>query len=265
MPVSRSSTRPAPTARGVLKILGVTLRDRRDQAVIATKFGSQGIEDRGSRAELIRSLEASLRALRTDYVDLLQLHFPDPKTPIAETLDALDVVVRAGKVRYIGCSNFSGWMVADAHWTSSTLHLEPFVSVQNQWSLLRREIEVEVTTAADRFGLGVLPFFPLASGLLTGKVSRDGGAPSHSRLGDSRFKSVLTSVNFDKLDRLRPFAEQRGWTLTRLALSWLASHPVVSSVIAGATSPTQVQENASSTVADLSAEDVTEVAHLVAS
>jgi aryl-alcohol dehydrogenase-like predicted oxidoreductase len=247
------------------EFLGVALRDRRDQAVVATKFGSQGIEARGSRAELIRSLEASLRALRTDFVDVLQLHFPDPTTPIAETLDALDTVVRAGKVRYIGCSNFSGWMVADAHWTSDTLHLAPFVSVQNQWSLLRREIEVEVTTAADRFGLGVLPFFPLASGLLTGKVAREGGAPTHSRLGDSRFKSILTSQNFDKLDRLRPYAEQRGWTLTRLALSWLASHPVVSSVIAGATSPAQVQENASSTVADLSAEDVAEVAGLVES
>ena len=245
------------------KYLGVALDGRRDRAVVATKFGAQRIEARGSRAELIRSLEASLRALQTDYVDLLQLHVPDPLTPIAETLDALDTVVRAGKVRYIGCSNFSGWMVADAHWTSSTLHLEPFVSVQNQWSLLRREIEVEVTTAADRFGLGVLPFFPLASGLLTGKVSRNEEPPPHSRLGDNRFNAVLTPPNFDKLDRLRPFADQRGWTLTRLALSWLASHPVVSSVIAGATSPTQVQENASSTVADLSAEDVDQVAHLV--
>jgi aryl-alcohol dehydrogenase-like predicted oxidoreductase len=247
------------------EFLGVALDGRRDRAVVATKFGAQRVEARGSRAELIRSLEASLRALRTDYVDLLQLHVPDPRTPIAETLDALDTVVRAGKVRYIGCSNFSGWMLADAHWTSSTLHLEPFVSVQNQWSLLRREIEVEVTTAADRFGLGVLPFFPLASGLLTGKVTRNEEPPSHSRLGDSRFNSVLTSHNFDKLDRLRPFAEQREWTLTRLALSWLASHPVVSSVIAGATSPAQVKENASSTIADLSAEDVVEVAQLVES
>ncbi len=247
------------------EFLGVALDGRRDQAVIATKFGAQGVEARGSRSVLIRSLEASLRALRTDYIDLLQLHVPDPLTPIAETLHALDAVVRAGKVRYIGCSNFSGWMVADAHWTSSTLHLEPFVSIQNQWSLVRREIEVEVTAAANRFGLGVLPFFPLASGLLTGKVTRDGQPPSQSRLNDSRFQSVLTPHNFDILDRLRPFADQRGWTLTRLALSWLASHPVVSSVIAGATSPKQVQENASSTVADLSAQDVVEVARLVES
>jgi aryl-alcohol dehydrogenase-like predicted oxidoreductase len=245
--------------------LGFALEGRRDQAVVATKFGSAGIEDRGSRAELIRSLEKSLRALRTDYVDLLQLHFPDPRTPIAETLDALDALVRTGKVRYIGCSNFTGWMLADAHWTSSTRLVEPFVSVQNQWSLLHREVEVEVTAAAERFGLGVLPYFPLASGLLTGTVTRDTAPPTGSRLSDARFQSALTPANFDKVERLRAFAKERDWTLTRLALSWLASHRVVSSVIAGATSPAQVQENAASTLADLSAEEIGQVAGLVES
>jgi len=245
--------------------LGASLDGRRDQVVLATKFGSGVIEDRGSRAELVRSLETSLRALRTDYVDLLQLHFPDPKTPIAETLEALDTVVRAGKARYVGCSNFTGWMLADAHWTSATRHVQPFVSVQNQWSLLQREIEVEVTTAAERFGLGVLPFFPLASGLLTGKATRDGGPPAGSRLSEARFRSTLTPATFDKLDGLQHFANERSWSLTRLALSWLASHPVVSSVIAGATSPAQVRENAASTLADLSAEEVAEVARLVES
>ncbi len=243
--------------------LGVALRGRRDRAVIATKFGSQRLADRGSRSELIRSLETSLRALGTDYVDLLQFHFPDPATPISETLDALDTVVQAGKVRYIGCSNFAGWMVADAHWTAATRHLEPFVSLQNQWSLLHRAIEVEVTTAANRFGLGVLPFFPLASGLLTGKVDRATPPPADSRLSDSRFATGLTADNFDKVDRLRGWANERDWSLTRLALSWLASQPVVSSVIAGATSPAQITENAASTRADLSPAEVAEVAALV--
>jgi aryl-alcohol dehydrogenase-like predicted oxidoreductase len=233
--------------------------------VLATKFGAAGIEDRGSRAEAVRSLETSLRALHTDYIDLLQLHFPDPKTPIAETLDALDSLVRSGKVRYVGCSNFTGWMLADAHWTSTTRHVQPFVSVQNQWSLMQREIEVEVVDAAERFGLGVLPFFPLASGLLTGKATREAGPPAGSRLADRRFQSMLTTANFDKLERLQHFADERGWSLTRLALSWLASHPVVSSVISGATSPAQVRENAAATLADLSAEEVAEVARLVES
>jgi len=125
----------------------------------------------------VRSLETSLRALRTDYVDLLQFHFPDPKTPIAETLDALDTVVRAGKARYVGCSNFTGWMLADAHWTSATRHVQPFVSVQNQWSLLQREIEVEVTTAAERFGLGVLPFFPWPQACSPARPLGTGGHP----------------------------------------------------------------------------------------
>jgi aryl-alcohol dehydrogenase-like predicted oxidoreductase len=243
--------------------LGVALSGRREQVVLATKFGSAGIKDRGSRAELLRSLDLSLRALRTDYIDLLQLHVPDPRTPIAETLDALDAVVRAGKVRYIGCSNFTGWMLADASWTSATRSIQPFVAVQNQWSLLQRAIETEVTAAAERFGLGVLPYFPLASGLLTGKATRESGPPAGSRLSDSRFQGALTPGNFDKVERLGRFAQDRGWSLTRLALSWLASQPVVSSVIAGATSPSQVAENAASTLPDLSPEEVAEVGQLV--
>src|SRR5581483_43972 len=141
---------------------------------------------RGSRTEIVRSAETSLRALDTDYIDLLQFHVPDPETPIAETLAALDDLVHAGKVRYVGCSNFTGWMLADAHWTAATRGFSPFVSVQNQWSLLQREIETEVTTAAARFGVGVLPYFPLASGLLTGKM-RGGTAPEGSRLSSQAF------------------------------------------------------------------------------
>lgn len=242
--------------------LGAALKGRRDEAVIATKFGAVRIEDRGSRSELIRSLETSLRALDTDYVDLLQLHYSDPRTPIAETLDALDDVVRAGKVRYVGCSNATGWWIADAHWTAATRHVQPFVSVQNEWSLLNRRIEGEVTAAAERFGLGVLPFFPLASGLLTGKVRPGQPAPEGSRLSDPRFGAFASPANLDKVERLRAFADERGWTMTRLALSWLASHGVVSSVIAGATSPEQVRENAASTVADISPDDLDAIGRL---
>jgi aryl-alcohol dehydrogenase-like predicted oxidoreductase len=243
--------------------LGAALRQHRDQAVIATKFGFGPPQADGSRAWLLKSVEASLRALKTDYIDLLQLHVPDPLTPIAETLDTLDVLVRSGKVRYIGCSNFTGWMVADAYWTSTTRHIQPFVSVQNEWSLLHREIEVEVTSAAEYFGLGVLPYFPLASGLLTGKAKRNGAPPAGSRLSEQRFASALIAANFDKIERLESFANQRSWSLTRLALSWLASQSTVSSVIAGATSSEQVRENAASTLSDLSADEIGQVAGLV--
>ena len=243
--------------------LGAALKGHRDEVVIATKFGSAMIEDRGSRAELIRSLDTSLRALDTDYVDLLQFHYPDPKTPVAETLDALDDVVRAGKVRYVGCSNAAGWWIADAHWTAATRHTAPFASVQNEWSLLKRQIEVEVTTAAERFGLGVLPFFPLTSGLLTGKVRPGQPAPADSRLADQRFGAVASEANLAKVERLRAYADKRGWSMTRLALSYLASHDVVSSVIAGATKAEQVRENAAATLSDLTPEDLAEIRSVV--
>lgn len=243
--------------------LGAALKGHRDEVVLATKFGSSRVEDRGSRSELLGSLETSLRALRTDHVDLLQLHYPDPKTPIAETLDALDAVVASGKVRYIGSSNMTGWMIADAHWTALTRHVQPFVSVQNEWSLLRREIEVEVTGAAERFGLGILPYFPLASGLLTAKAGLGGSAPAGSRLSDERFSSVLSKGNLDRVTKVASWAGARGWTATRVALSFLASHRVVGSVIAGATSPAQVLENAASTGSDLSPDELDELGGLL--
>ena len=244
------------------EFLGVALKGRREQAIVATKFGSGRLSaPRGSRSEILRSAEASLRALDTDYLDLLQFHVPDPETPIAETLEALDDLVRSGKVRYVGCSNFTGWMIADAHWTAATRGLTPFVSVQNQWSLLQRDIETEVTTAAARFGVGVLPYFPLASGLLTGKM-RGGTAPEGSRLSSQAFGWVANERNFEKVERLAAYADERGWTLTRLALSWLASQPVVGSVIAGATSAEQVRENAGSTLTDLTADEVREIGEL---
>ncbi|MEX2253956.1 MAG: aldo/keto reductase [Acidimicrobiia bacterium] len=248
-------------------MLGKALGARRADVIVATKFGlGRGPDDLGgSRRHVITSVETSLRELGTDWIDLFQLHFPDTVTPIAETLDALSDLVHQGKVRYLGCSNFTGWMVADAHWTSATRDLEPFVSAQNEWSLLNRAIEQEVVPACERFGLGVIPYFPLASGLLTGKVRRGEAPPEGSRLRADHFAHVLHDVNFDKLERLEAWGKEHDRTLTEIALSWLASQPVVSSVIAGATSPEQVTANAAATRNDLTTEAIAEIAALVAS
>ena len=241
----------------------MALRGRRDRVVLATKFGSARLEARGSRSEVVRSVEASLRALDTDWIDLLQFHFPDPATPIAETLAALDDLVHQGKVRYLGCSNFTGWQLADAAWEARTAHRTPFVSVQNQWSLLHRDIEQEVTGAAAHFGLSVLPYFPLASGLLTGKVGAGDGHPGGQPPRDRPLR--LGGHRGQRGRRRAPagLGRDRGWSPTRVALSWLASHGVVGSVIAGATSPEQVRANAEATVPDLTAAERTEVASLV--
>jgi aryl-alcohol dehydrogenase-like predicted oxidoreductase len=247
-------------------MLGRALGARRAEVIVATKFGLGRSPDDlgGSRRHVIASVETSLRELDTDWIDLFQLHFPDTVTPIAETLDALSDLVHEGKVRYVGCSNLAGWMVADAHWTAQTRQLEPFVSAQNEWSLLNRAVEQEVIPACDRFGLGVIPYFPLASGLLTGKVRRGEAPPESSRLSADHFAHVLHDDNFDKLDRLEAWGQEHGRTLTEVALSWLASHPVVSSVIAGATSPEQVAANAVATRTDLTSDEVDEIAALVA-
>jgi aryl-alcohol dehydrogenase-like predicted oxidoreductase len=248
-------------------MLGKALGARREEVVVATKFGlGSGPDDLGgSRRHIVRSVETSLRELGTDWIDVFQLHFPDGVTPIEETIDALTDLVHQGKVRYLGCSNFAGWMIADAHWTASTRHLEPFVSAQNEWSLLNRAVEHEVVPACTRFGLGVIPYFPLASGLLTGKVRRGEAPPEGSRLNADHFAHVLHDQNFDRLERLEQWGDQHGRTLTEVALSWLASQPVVSSVIAGATSAEQVTTNAAATRTDLTPEQVTEIAALVTS
>ena len=246
-------------------MLGVALGKRRGDVIVATKFGlGRGPDDLGgSRRHIVGSVETSLRELDTDWIDLLQLHFPDTITPIEETLDALTDLVHEGKVRYLGCSNFTGWMVAVADWTARTRHLERFVSAQNEWSLLKRDVETEVVGAAARFGLGVIPYFPLASGLLTGKVRRGEPPPEGSRLNADHFAHVLHDDNFDRLERLEKWAIEHDRTLTEVALSWLASHDVVSSVIAGATSAEQVTANAAATKTDLTAEEVAEIAALV--
>jgi aryl-alcohol dehydrogenase-like predicted oxidoreductase len=234
------------------ELLGLALRGRREEFVVATKFGMnmQGAngEDhgvRGSRRYIRRAVEASLARLQTDHIDLYQLHRPDPVTPIEETLGALTELVHEGKVRYIGCSNFSGWQVADADWISRTAGLERFVSVQNRYSLLDRELEDEVGPAAERFGLGVLPYFPLEYGLLTGKYQRDSAAPEDSRAAlDPSRTGWLAEAEWDRIESIEAYAEARGLSMLDVAIAGLAAQPAVSSVISGATHGEQVLANA---------------------
>jgi aryl-alcohol dehydrogenase-like predicted oxidoreductase len=231
--------------------LGEFLQGQRDDVVLATKFGSdvrrRGLSNgedwgaRGSRRYVMRAVEGSLRRLRTDWIDLYQLHWPDTQTPIDETLAALDDLVHAGKVRYVGSSNFSGWQVADAEWTARTRNLTRFVSAQNQYSWLERDIEADLVPALQKFGIGLLPYFPLASGLLTGKYRRGEPAPAGSRL-EGR-DGAFSDATFDVLEALESFARARGVTLLDIAVGGLAAKPMVASVIAGATSREQVASN----------------------
>ncbi|MGI5212012.1 aldo/keto reductase [Plantactinospora sp. CA-290183] len=232
--------------------LGAALRGRRDDVVLATKFGMDmsGMNGpdhgaRGARRYVARAVEASLRRLGTDHIDLYQLHQPDPGTPIEETLSALDDLVRAGKVRYLGNSNFAGWQIADAAWTARTRGWAPFVSAQNQYSLLHRDAETEVVPAARRFGLGVLPYFPLANGLLTGKYQRGATPPQGSRLaGGGRYAQRLAAAPWDRIEAIERYAAERGLGMLDVAIGGLAAQPAVTSVIAGATTPEQVRANA---------------------
>jgi aryl-alcohol dehydrogenase-like predicted oxidoreductase len=234
------------------ELLGHALHGRRDEFVLATKFGMdmQGTngEDhgvRGSRRYVRRAVEASLRRLQTDHIDLYQLHQPDPVTPIEETLGAMTELVHEGKVRYLGCSNFDGWQVADAAWTSRTLGLERFVSVQNRYSLLDREVESEVVPASEKFGLGLLPFFPLEYGLLTGKYRRGEAAPAGSRADlDGSRAGWLANADWDRIEALEAYAAERGLSILDVAIAGLAAQPTVSSVISGVSNGDQVRTNA---------------------
>jgi len=251
-------------------MLGEALKGKRHDVVLATKFASPtgaGPDDRGgSRRYVMRAVEASLKRLGTDYIDLYQMHRPDPDTPIEETLGALDDLVTQGKIRYIGNSNFTGWQIADADWIARDGHINRFVSAQNNYSLLERKVEFEVNPACERFGLGMLPFFPLASGLLTGKYVRGEAPPEGTRLAawGPRGAAALNDKNFDRLEKLSSWADGRGKTLLDLAFAWLLGHPVVSSVIAGATRPEQVAANAAAGAWKLTHEEVEEVTKLAA-
>jgi aryl-alcohol dehydrogenase-like predicted oxidoreductase len=233
------------------ELLGAALGARRDEAVVATKFGSDvrgalGPDwgARGGRRYIHRAVEASLRRLGTDYIDLYQIHEPDQATPIEETLSTLDDLVHAGKVRYIGSSNFAGWQVADAAIRAQERNLTPFISAQNEYSLLNRDAELELIPACERFGVGVLPYFPLASGLLSGKYHRGELAPAGTRLAEPRSARWLADAPWDLLEELSRYAEKRGRTLLDVAIGALLARRAVASVIAGATSAEQIRTNA---------------------
>ncbi len=248
---------------GSEELLGAALKGRRDQVVLATKFGMdmEGMngDDRGARGSrwyVTRAVEASLRRLGTDYIDLYQLHQPDENTPIDETLSALDDLVRAGKVRYLGNSNFSGWQIADADWTARAAGRTPFISAQNQYSLLHREVETEIIPACERFGLGMLPFFPLDSGLLSGKYRRGQQPAEGTRLSLERYQRWLDGADWDTIEALTAFGEERGHSLLDVAIAGLAARPAVTGVIAGATTPEQVRANAAAGAWQLGVPDV---------
>ncbi len=250
------------------EFLGAALGKRRHDIILATKFGMPVGQDPkkrgGSRRWIMTAVEDSLRRLNTDYIDLYQHHQPDADTPIDETLRALDDLVTQGKVRYLGNSNYSGWQIADADWSSAGR--TRFVSAQNLYSLLERDVEREVLPACEHFGLGFLPFFPLASGLLSGKYRRGAAPPEGTRLAawGPRGQAALTDANFDRLEALEAWAGERGHTMLELAFAWLLGHEVVSSVIAGATSPEQVRTNAATAEWRLTPEEVAEVTKLAA-
>ncbi|BEP16205.1 aldo/keto reductase [Acidothermaceae bacterium B102] len=231
-------------------LMGEALKGKRDKIVLATKWGHQSTDmgyghaagAKGGRNYIRAAVEHSLQRLQTDYIDLYQLHTPDPVTPIEETLATLTELVTEGKVRYIGTSNFAGWEIARAAHVAKENGFVPFISAQNHYSLLERDLEADVIPACAAYGQGMLPYFPLANGLLTGKVRRDGGAPSDSRLAGR--DSYLTDDKFDRVEALEKWAAEHGRTLLEIAIAGLAAQPTVGSVIAGATKPEQVRANA---------------------
>jgi aryl-alcohol dehydrogenase-like predicted oxidoreductase len=246
------------------EFIGRALRGRRDDVIIATKFGSDIDNKRqGAKPAYVhRACEDSLERLATDHIDLYQLHRPDPSTPIADTLGALDELVRAGKVREIGCSNFSVDQLREADAAVSEGKAR-FVSVQNEFNLLHRDPERDVIPECRRIDVAFVPYFPLASGLLTGKYRRGKPAPEGTRIASGWHGEVFTNRNLGTIESLISFAESKGRTLLELALSWLASHDVVASVIAGATSPDQVKSNAGAAGWRLTQEEMAEVDAIV--
>lgn len=243
------------------ELLGDALGRKRADVVVATKFGLPMDEAKvlsgASRRYIMSAVEASLRRLKTDWIDFYQVHTPDPLTPIEETVCALDDLIAQGKIRYAGCSNFAAWQVTDAVWTAKSLQRTPFIAVQDEYSLLARDIERELVPAMVAHGLGFLPYFPLASGLLSGKY-RGGAKPPGARLTTSKnlMDLFLSDANLEKAERLGAFAEQRGHTLLELAFSWLLSRPAVASVIAGASNLQQIEQNVAATAWKLTAEEL---------
>jgi aryl-alcohol dehydrogenase-like predicted oxidoreductase len=254
---------------GSERALGEILGSRRDQVVLATKFGHQSADmgygpaagAKGGRAYIRRAVTESLRRLRTDYIDLYQLHTPDPVTPVAETLAALDELVAEGKVRYLGHSNFSGWQLADAAHLAAAAGRTPFISAQNHWSLLEREAEAQVVPAARHFGLGVLPYFPLANGLLTGKIRKGQPVPGDSRLAAR--PAYVTEAKLNRVEALIAWGQAHGVTILQAAIGALAAQPGCSSVTAGAMNPEQVKANVAASEWIPSAAELAEIDQIV--
>lgn len=249
--------------------LGQVLGAKRKDIVLATKFGGamdSGPRKGASRRWIMQAVEDSLRRLQTDWIDLYQLHFPDADTPIEETLRALTDLVQQGKIRYIGSSNLQPWEMVEASFTAEIKNLVPFVSAQEEYSILVRDIEKDLLPVARRYGYGLLPYYPLANGLLTGKYKRD-VMPDGARLTLDPNKSgnkYINEANWDRVDKLTAFCEARGHSLLELAFAWLLAEPLTSSVIAGATKPEQIHGNAAAAGWTLSAAEKAEVDAIVA-
>ena len=247
-------------------VMGQILGDRRKDIVLASKFGmamDDGERKGASRRYIMAAVEASLMRLKTDWLDLYQVHRPDALTPIEETLRALDDLVRAGKVRYIGCSNFSAAQMVEAQWAARHLNLNAFISAQDEYSLVNRSLDRENLGVMQNYGLGLLPYYPLASGVLTGKHKR-GQAAAGTRLTMQTFSGFMNDANFDIVDKLDAFVKARGHTLLELAFSWLAARPTVGSIIAGATKPEQIDANVKAVGWELNADDMQEIDKLTA-
>jgi aryl-alcohol dehydrogenase-like predicted oxidoreductase len=250
---------------GSEETMGRILGDDRKRIVLASKFAApmdeSGERQGGSRRYIMTAVEDSLRRLKTDWIDLYQMHRTDPRTPIEETLRALDDLIRQGKVRYIGCSNFPAWEMTEAAWTARTNGLNGFVSCQDEFSLIHRAPETELLPAARKLGFGMLPYFPLASGLLTGKYRRNTPLPAGTRFArvERLANRYLTERNWEIAERLGDFAEARGRTLLELAFSWLLAQAPVASVIAGATRAEQLEQNVKAGDWGLTAEELVEI------
>ncbi|UFS74128.1 aldo/keto reductase [Tardiphaga sp. 37S4] len=246
-------------------VLGEVLGDRRKDIVLATKYGkpmsNDGSKQGASRRYIMSAVEASLKRLKTDYIDLYQQHDYDALTPIEETLRTLDDLVRQGKVRYIGNSNFPAWRIAEAEMAARQMGVAPFVSCQDEYSLVVRDIEKDLLPAAQHFNLGLLPFFPLAGGMLTGKYAGLKNVPADTRFGKTPYmqERYLNPRNIALVDQLQAFVGARGHSMLELAFSWLAARPQVSSVIAGASSPEQIEQNVKAAQWKLTAEEMTEI------
>jgi aryl-alcohol dehydrogenase-like predicted oxidoreductase len=253
---------------GSERVLGEVLGARRKDIVLASKFGMKMFHggQGGSRRYIMSAVEESLTRLKTDWLDLYQFHTPDPLTPIDETLRALEDLVTQGKVRYVGCSNMPAWQVADAQWSARDLRLAGFASAQDEYSLLKRGAEKDLIPALKHYGMGLLPYFPLANGALTGKYRRNAPMPDGARLTKlpERAGQIFSDANWVKIEALTDFCEARGRTLVELAFSWLAAQPVVSSVIAGATKPEQIAANVKAADWALTADELAEIDRITA-